>query len=136
MEDVRAYSVTVEVGEYAKVLSYEPADIMDNGQSAAIIRANGFAIHFETELTADEVREKLLQTVFLSELELTEETCEASEESAPVEAAAATAEEPEKGAEPSPETGRESRRHHPPPAASVDHLGQRQQARPHDGPDG
>ncbi len=101
MEDVRAYSVTVEVGEYAKVLSYEPEDIMDNGQSAAIIRAHGFKIHFETDLPEEEVREKLLQTVFLSELELTGETSQAPEGGAPDEeaAVAAPSDEPKEGAE-------------------------------------
>ncbi len=73
MEDVRAYTVTVEVAEYASVLSYEPSDIMDNGDSALEIRAHGFTIHFETPLSEDEVRARLLQTVFLSELALTVE---------------------------------------------------------------
>lgn len=94
MEDVRAYSVTVEVGAYAKVLSYEPEGIMDNGESAAKIRACGFTIRFETELTQDEVREKLLQTVFLSELELTEETGEEAKEAKPDEIAAEVNGEP------------------------------------------
>ncbi len=70
MEDVRAYSVSVEVGEYAKVLSFDPPDIMENGHSADKIRAHGFTIRFETDLPEDEVRSKLMQTVFLSELEL------------------------------------------------------------------
>jgi two-component system chemotaxis sensor kinase CheA len=86
MEDVRAYSVTIEVGDYAKVLSYDPADIMENGQSADKIRANGFIIRFETDLPLDEVREKLLKTVFLSELDLVEESREAPEDDAPQEA--------------------------------------------------
>lgn len=73
MEDVRAYSVTVDVAEYATVLSYEPSDIMDNGDSAQKIRENGFTIRFETALPEDEVRAKLLQTVFLSDLALTVE---------------------------------------------------------------
>ncbi len=74
MEDVRAYTVTVEVAEYASVLSYQPSDIMENENSAQEIRAHGFTIHFETGLSEDEVRAKLLQTVFLSELALTVES--------------------------------------------------------------
>ena len=73
MEDVRAYSVTVEVGEYANVLSYDPEDIMENGQCAEKIRSGGFTIRFETDLNMDEVRMRLLKTVFLSELELIQE---------------------------------------------------------------
>lgn len=96
MEDVRAYSVTVEVGEYAKVLSYDPADIMENGLSADKIRSSGFTIRFETELPLDDVREKLLKTVFLSELELVQETGEALTGDAPQadEGAAAWSAEP------------------------------------------
>lgn len=82
MEDVRAYSVTVEVGEYAKVLSYEPQDIMENGESAARVREHGFTIRFETELSMEEVRKKLMQTVFLSELDLVCETVEAGHDGA------------------------------------------------------
>jgi len=74
MEDVRAYSVTVDVAKYATVLSYEPSDIMDNGDSAQKIRDHGFTIRFETALSEDEVRAKLLQTVFLSDLTLTLES--------------------------------------------------------------
>lgn len=74
MEDVRAYSVTVDVAKYATVLSYEPSDIMDNGDSAQKIRDHGFTIRFETALSEDEVRAKLLETVFLSDLTLTVES--------------------------------------------------------------
>jgi two-component system chemotaxis sensor kinase CheA len=87
MEDVRAYSVTIEVGEYAKVLSYEPADIMENGQCAEKIRSGGFTIRFETDLNMDEVRLRLLKTVFLSELELIQEAEAAPQDDEPQEAA-------------------------------------------------
>lgn len=86
MEDVRAYSVTVDVGEYAKVLSYDPADIMENGQSADKIRSSGFTIRFETDLSLEDVRAKLLKTVFLSELELSQEADETTQGDAPREA--------------------------------------------------
>ncbi len=98
MEDVRAYSVTVEVGEYAKVLSYDPSDIMENGLSADKIRSSGFTIRFETELALDDVREKLLKTVFLSELEIVQETGEELSGDAPQADEGA----PARDAEPSP----------------------------------
>ncbi len=94
MEDVRAYSVTVDVGAFAKVLSFEPEDILDNGQSALKIRANGFQIRFETALDPQAVREKLLQTIFLSELDLCEEIV-----NAPQAAVAAADEAPKPTAE-------------------------------------
>lgn len=81
MEDVRAYAVTIELAKYAKVLSYEPADIMENENSTLEIRQNGFVVHFETELEEEKVRTRLLQTVLLREVDLVVE--DESAESAP-----------------------------------------------------
>lgn len=73
MEDVRAYSCVLDIGKYATVIAHEPENILELGETTQAIREHGFTIHFETELSEHEVREKLMQTVFLRELDLSRE---------------------------------------------------------------
>lgn len=70
MENVRAYSVVHNLGCIAKELHYIPEDIITNGESAEIIRKEGFSIYVTTDLSYEEINEFLLQTVFLKELSL------------------------------------------------------------------
>lgn len=90
MEDVRAYAASVEIGKYAHVLSYEPADIMENNDCTLEIRRNGFIVRFETDLDEDEVRTRLLRTVLLRDVDLTVE----GEPEAPGERRPANSREP------------------------------------------
>lgn len=79
MENIRAYSVVLNLGEIARSVAFEPADITDNEDTAKQIRAKGFVVHIETEKSYDEVLGVLKQTTFLRELELKEEKEQASE---------------------------------------------------------
>jgi two-component system chemotaxis sensor kinase CheA len=72
MENIRAFSVIHNLKEIGEVIEYDPADIVDNEESVEIIRKEGFAFIFATELTIDEARNFLNGTVFLKDLEISE----------------------------------------------------------------
>jgi len=71
MENIRAFAVVHNLDGLADELIYYPQDIMDNNESAEIIRREGFHIYIKTDRTEEEIRDHLLQTVFLKDLELT-----------------------------------------------------------------
>ncbi|MEA4831966.1 MAG: chemotaxis protein CheA [Oscillospiraceae bacterium] len=73
MENIRAYSIILALNEFTDKVTYEPADIIDNDETAKQIRTNGFIIHIETEKTYDELFAILKQTTFLRDMELTDE---------------------------------------------------------------
>jgi two-component system chemotaxis sensor kinase CheA len=71
MENIRAFSVVHSLKEKNVVLEFEPPDIIDNENSAGIIRQEGFRIVFRTNMTIEEARTLLInETLFLRELEI------------------------------------------------------------------
>lgn len=70
MENIRAYTIVHNLKELAADISYIPADIMDNDESAEYIKKNGFTIFFKTDLSYEKVYELLQNTIFLKDMEL------------------------------------------------------------------
>jgi len=71
MENIRAYSVVHNLRGIAKELHFIPEDIMTDNESAEVIRTEGFTIYLKTDLSYEEMKEFLMQTVFLKELVIT-----------------------------------------------------------------
>ncbi len=70
MENIRAFSVVHDLEDIAQVISYYPEDVMENSDTAQIIRDNGFKVVFRTDLGLDEVREQLNKTILLKDLKI------------------------------------------------------------------
>lgn len=72
MENVRAYNIIHNLEGIAEEIYYIPADIVDNDNSAEVIRKEGFKIWFKTDRSFEEVYDFFSQTIFLKDLELVE----------------------------------------------------------------
>lgn len=72
MENVRAFSIVHSLKGTMDVIEYEPADIIENPESAEIIREKGFTVIFAAGMPMDEVKEILGKTVFLKDLDISE----------------------------------------------------------------
>jgi len=70
MENIRAYMVVNNLQDIITEMYYIPADVIDNGNSADIIRENGFLICFSTVVSYAEVESTLNQTAFLRKMEI------------------------------------------------------------------
>lgn len=70
MENVRAFSVIHDLESIAEIVSHTPQDILENNESAEIIKNDGFKVLFKTDLGLEEVKERLSQTVLLKELQV------------------------------------------------------------------
>lgn len=70
MENIRAYMVVNNLQDIVNEMYYIPADVIDNEESASIIRENGFIICFRTVASYAEVESTLNQTAFLRKMEI------------------------------------------------------------------
>jgi len=70
MENIRAYSIIHGIKELSQELSYFPQDILDNDESIQVIREQGFMIYLKTDRAYEEIRQYLMGTVFLKDMEL------------------------------------------------------------------
>jgi len=70
MENIRAFSVVHSLKEVAEIIGFTPGDIIDNPDSADLIKQNGFTVWFYTDRSCDEIKELLSQTVFLKHLDV------------------------------------------------------------------
>jgi two-component system chemotaxis sensor kinase CheA len=70
MENIRAYSVLHNLKDHAEIVRYCPQDILDNDESAEIIRQQGFQIYFHSNESENELLYFFNQTLFLRSLEL------------------------------------------------------------------
>ncbi|MBP2627661.1 MAG: putative chemotaxis protein CheA [Firmicutes bacterium] len=70
MENIRAYMVVNNLQDIVNELYHIPADMIDNEQSADIIRDNGFLICFSTAVSYAEVESALNQTAFLRKMDI------------------------------------------------------------------
>jgi two-component system chemotaxis sensor kinase CheA len=68
MENIRAFEIFHLLQEKVSALTYEPADIMENQDTAEIIIANGFKMDFYSDQRINTIREMLGDTMFLKEL--------------------------------------------------------------------
>lgn len=79
MENIRAFSVVYNLYDIITEIIYYPSDIIENDESAEVIRKEGFTTCFKTYKSQDEIYEHLIKTLFVKELQLTkidEETFE------------------------------------------------------------
>jgi len=70
MENIRAYMVINNLQDIVKDMYYIPANVIDDGDSADIIREKGFLICFSTSVSYAEVESTLHQTAFLRRMEI------------------------------------------------------------------
>ena len=72
MENIRAFNVVhnLEKTADADIISCCPADIIENGESAEIIRENGFEVQFCTGLCIDDAKALLSNTLFVKDIKL------------------------------------------------------------------
>lgn len=70
MENIRAYAIIHNLKGLADRLYYFPEDIIDNDESADVIRKEGFKIYLDTECSYEEIYDFFMQTVFLKRFEL------------------------------------------------------------------
>lgn len=72
MENIRAFTVIHNIKDIVNDIYYFPSDIIEECGAEEIIRNDGFKIFFRTDLPIDTIRETLMQTIFLKNLELEE----------------------------------------------------------------
>jgi two-component system chemotaxis sensor kinase CheA len=70
MENVRAFNIIHNLKGIADIIDHFPKDIVENHDSAEIIRKNGFEIVFGTELGMEDVKAVISETVFLKDFRL------------------------------------------------------------------
>ncbi len=71
MENIRAYTLIHNLGDSIDSVTHIPEDIIDE-KSIESIRKNGFYIEFSSELDYNQITDILMQTIYLSSLELEE----------------------------------------------------------------
>ncbi|EFG87283.1 putative chemotaxis protein CheA [Clostridium carboxidivorans P7] len=72
MENIRAYTVWHNIKDITTEIYYFPEDIMENNDSAEIIKKDGFLMYFATEKSRLEVEALLNQTAFVRSMEINE----------------------------------------------------------------
>ena len=70
MENIRCFTVIHKLKEIAEVSYFYPEDIIENNDSCEIIKQQGFKIFFKTNYCIEEIREVLMETVFLSKVDI------------------------------------------------------------------
>lgn len=70
MENIRAFSVLHSLKDMAQDIESEPSDIIENEESALIIRENGFKVFFRSSNSFEDIERSLRETIFLKKLEL------------------------------------------------------------------
>ncbi len=70
MESIRAFDLVNRLGDYASQVHCIPEDIMENENSAALIREKGFDIYFKTDKSYDAVHQFFDNAMFLREVSL------------------------------------------------------------------
>ncbi|WP_010246257.1 chemotaxis protein CheA [Acetivibrio cellulolyticus] len=72
MENIRAFALVHSLKDSATVISHIPPDVINQNDAAEEIKKNGFEIFFKTDLSYNDIKSLLLQTLFLKNLELEE----------------------------------------------------------------
>jgi len=70
MENIRAYMVVNNLKDIVTEMYHIPTDVIDNAESAEVIREKGFLICFSTSVSYAEVESTLNQTAFLRKMEI------------------------------------------------------------------
>jgi two-component system chemotaxis sensor kinase CheA len=72
MENIRAYSVAHSLKEIAEDVFYTPEDVIENNESALVIREQGFRMAFKSEKSLQELNDFFMNTAFVNHVELSE----------------------------------------------------------------
>lgn len=72
MENIRAYTVIHKLKQFTLEMNYLPSDIEENPDTIGMIRDNGFLIYLKINKNYEEMQDFFHNTIFLSQLELTE----------------------------------------------------------------
>ncbi len=70
MENIRAYAIIHNLNELTGEVYYLPEDIIDNDESAEVIKQQGFIIYLKADSSYEKMHELFMQTIFLKDLEL------------------------------------------------------------------
>lgn len=72
MENIRAYSIIHNLKDIVEDFRYYPEDIIENDESAQLIREQGFKVVLRTDISYQELHDFFTRTAYIRELELTE----------------------------------------------------------------
>jgi two-component system, chemotaxis family, sensor kinase CheA len=72
MENIRCYTILHNLKEITEEIIFFPEDIIENDDSAEVIRTKGFEVYFKAGESYDEMHHFFMQTIFLRDLELIE----------------------------------------------------------------
>jgi two-component system chemotaxis sensor kinase CheA len=70
MENIRCFTVIHKLKEIAEVSYFYPEDIIENNDTCEFIRQQGFKIFFKTNSGIEDIRESLMETVFLNKVDI------------------------------------------------------------------
>ena len=70
MENIRCFTVIHRIKEIAEVSYFYPEDIVENNDTCEIIKNKGFKIFLKTDYGIEELKEFLMETVFLSKVDI------------------------------------------------------------------
>ncbi|NMD69074.1 chemotaxis protein CheA [Bacillus sp. DNRA2] len=72
MENIRAYMIIHNLQDIANIDAYIPADIVDNAQTAEIIRNDGFTIIFSSDYSLEHLKAFFSQIALIDQIDLKE----------------------------------------------------------------
>ncbi|MCP8969207.1 chemotaxis protein CheA [Ectobacillus ponti] len=70
MENVRAFQIIQQLKEHVPELTYAPADLAENFETAESIRLNGFQLFLDTEMSFEEIEQELRCASYVREFQL------------------------------------------------------------------
>lgn len=70
MENIRCFTIIHKLKEVAEISYFYPEDIVENNETCEIIRQQGFKIFFKSNYEIDAIKEFLMETVFLSKVDI------------------------------------------------------------------
>lgn len=71
MENIRAYAIIRDMSEYSKNITNIPENIIDNDDTALIIRNNGFTVFFESDRSYSDLHNLITRIPFIKDFDLT-----------------------------------------------------------------
>lgn len=72
MENIRAYGLIKQLQEFTNDLYYLPKNILEDSDTAKIIREKGFMVYLKTDKSYDDLHALISRILFLERLQLTE----------------------------------------------------------------
>lgn len=72
MENIRAYTIIHKLKDVTDEYCYQPEDIIDNDDSAEVIKQEGFTIYLKSDYSYEKMLEFFEDTIFLQKLILTQ----------------------------------------------------------------